>query len=111
MSRLPRVPAWMVGVMVSREILVTGLRSVGAAEGWIMAADELGKYKMTLQAIAVQALLIHYTYFHIDFFAAGLFTLWIAMAVTVWSGAEYFAKAFRLMAHRERTQPIKRAVM
>jgi CDP-diacylglycerol--glycerol-3-phosphate 3-phosphatidyltransferase len=111
MSRLPRVPAWMVVVMVSREILVTGLRSVAAAEGWIMAADELGKYKMTLQAIAVQALLIHYTYFHIDFFAAGLFILWIAMAVTVWSGAEYFAKALRLLAQRERTQPIKRAVM
>jgi CDP-diacylglycerol--glycerol-3-phosphate 3-phosphatidyltransferase len=111
MARLPRVPAWMVVVMVSREILVTGLRSVAAAEGWIMAADELGKYKMTLQAIAVQALLIHYTYFYVDFFAAGLFILWIAMAVTVWSGVEYFAKAFRLLARRERTEPIKRAAM
>jgi CDP-diacylglycerol---glycerol-3-phosphate 3-phosphatidyltransferase len=111
MPRAPRIPAWIVVVMVSREILVTGLRSVAAAEGRIIAADELGKYKMALQAIAVQALLIHYTYFHIDFFAAGLFILWIAMVVTIWSGAEYFVKAFRLLALRDRTQPIKRAVM
>ena len=37
----------------------------------MIAADELGKYKMVLQSIAIQGLLIHYTYFHIDFFAAG----------------------------------------
>ncbi len=111
MQRVPRVPPWMVVVLVSREILVTGLRAVAAAEGRIMGAEELGKYKMALQAIAIQGLLIHYTYFHIDFFAAGLFVLWIAMVVTIWSGVEYFVKAFRLLAARERTPPIKRAVM
>jgi len=110
-ARLPRIPAWIVAVMVTREILITGLRTVVAGEGVIMAADELGKYKMVLQAMAVQALLIHYTYFHIDFFAAGLFLLWIAMVVTVWSGIEYFVKAFGLLAKGVRTRPIKRAAM
>ena len=94
MTRTPHVPAWMVVVLVSREIMVTGLRGVLAAEGRIMAAEELGKYKMVLQAMAVQGLLVHYTYFHIDFFAAGMFLLWIAMAVTVWSGVDYFVRAF-----------------
>jgi CDP-diacylglycerol---glycerol-3-phosphate 3-phosphatidyltransferase len=111
MPRMPGIPAWMVVVMVAREILVTGLRTVAAGEGLIMAAEELGKYKMVLQAIAVQALLIHYTYFHIDFFAAGLFILWIAMIVTIWSGVEYFVKAFGLLAQGVRTRPIKRAAM
>jgi CDP-diacylglycerol--glycerol-3-phosphate 3-phosphatidyltransferase len=110
-ARLPRIPAWIVAVMVTREILITGLRTVVAGEGVIMAADELGKYKMVLQAMAVQALLIHYTYFHIDFFAAGLFLLWIAMGVTVWSGIAYFVKAFGLLAEGVRTRPIKRAAM
>jgi CDP-diacylglycerol--glycerol-3-phosphate 3-phosphatidyltransferase len=109
--RVPRVPAWLVVVLVSREILVTGLRAVAAAEGRIIAAGELGKYKMVLQAIAMQGLLIHYTYFNIDFFAAGLFILWIAVAVSVWSGVEYFVKTFRLLMSHERTQPIKRAAM
>jgi CDP-diacylglycerol---glycerol-3-phosphate 3-phosphatidyltransferase len=111
MPRLPRIPAWMVVVFASREILVTGLRAVAAAEGQIIAAEELGKYKMVLQAIAVQALLIHYTYFDIDFFAAGLFILWIALVLSVWSGLEYFIKGFRLLTTREHTQPVKRAAV
>ena len=91
--RSPRVPAWIVVVLVSREILVTGLRAVAATEGRIIAAEDLGKYKMVLQSIAVQGLLVHYTYFHIDFFAGGMFILWIALALSVWSGIEYFVKA------------------
>jgi len=91
--RSPRVPAWIVVVLVSREILVTGLRAVAATEGRIIAAEDLGKYKMVLQSIAVQGLLVHYTYFHIDFFAGGMFILWIALALSVWSGFEYFVKA------------------
>jgi CDP-diacylglycerol---glycerol-3-phosphate 3-phosphatidyltransferase len=92
MSRTPHVPAWIVAVLVAREIAVTGLRAVAAAEGIILAAEELGKYKMALQAIAVQGLLIHYTYFHIDFFAGGMFVLYIATALSVWSGVDYFVK-------------------
>ena len=111
MARVPRIPAWIVVVLVSREILVTGLRAVAAAEGWIIAAEELGKYKMVLQAIALQGLLIHYTYFDIDFFAAGLFILWIALVLSIWSGLEYFVRGVRLLTAPERTQPIKRAAM
>jgi len=111
MPRMPRVPAWIVVVLVSREILVTGLRSLAAAGGWIIAAEELGKYKMVLQAISVQGLLIHYTYFNIDFFAAGLFILWIALVVSIWSGVEYFVHGFHLLAAPERRQPGKRAAL
>jgi CDP-diacylglycerol---glycerol-3-phosphate 3-phosphatidyltransferase len=110
-ARTPRIPAWIVVALVSREILVTGLRAVAAAEGWIIAAEELGKYKMALQAIAVQGLLIHYTYFEIDFFAAGLFILWIALVVSIWSGVEYIVKGSRLLTTPEHAQPIKRAAM
>ena len=111
MPRVPHVPAWIVVVLVSREILVTGMRAIAAAEGQIIAAEELGKYKMVLQAIAVQGLLIHYTYFHIDFFAAGLFILWIALALSIWSGVEYFVKGFQLLTTPGRPHPIKRAAM
>jgi CDP-diacylglycerol---glycerol-3-phosphate 3-phosphatidyltransferase len=90
--RAPRVPLWMVTVLVAREVLVTGLRTWAAARGRIIGADELGKYKMALQAVALHGLLLHYTYFHVDFFAAGMFVLWIATIVTVWSGIEYFVK-------------------
>jgi CDP-diacylglycerol--glycerol-3-phosphate 3-phosphatidyltransferase len=111
MSRTPRVPAWMVVVLVSREILVTGLRAVAASEGQIIGAEELGKYKMALQSIALHGLLIHYTYFHIDFFTGGLFVLWIAMAVSVWSGVEYFVNTAAILGPRSRPQSTKRAAV
>lgn len=111
MPRAPRVPAWMVVVLVLREIAVTGLRAMAAVEGEVMAAEELGKYKMVLQSIAVQGLLIHYTYFHIDFFAAGMFVLWIAMVVSVWSGIDYYRKASALLGARLRPPASRRAVV
>lgn len=94
-SRAPHVPAWMVVVLVLREIMVTGLRAVAATEGIVMGADELGKYKMALQVIAIHGLLIHYTYFHVDTFAVGMFVLWIALVVTVWSGIDYYVRVMR----------------
>ena len=97
MARSPHVPAWMVVVLVTREIMVTALRAVAATEGMVMGADELGKYKMSLQAIAVTGLLIHYTYFHVDTFAFGMFVLWIALVVTVWSGVDYYLKVWRAL--------------
>jgi len=91
-ARSPRVPAWIVAVIVGREIMVTGLRAVAASEGLVVSAEEMGKYKMTLQAIALEALLVHYTHWHIDFFGAGMFLLWISMAVSIWSAGEYYLK-------------------
>jgi CDP-diacylglycerol---glycerol-3-phosphate 3-phosphatidyltransferase len=111
MPRAPRVPAWIVVVLVLREIAVTGLRAMAAVEGEVMAAEELGKYKMVLQAIAVQGLLIHYVYFHIDFFAAGMFVLWIAMVVSLWSGIDYYRKASVLLGARLRPSASRRAAV
>jgi CDP-diacylglycerol--glycerol-3-phosphate 3-phosphatidyltransferase len=111
MVRIPHVPAWMVVVLVSREIMVTGLRAVAAAEGLIVAAEELGKYKMVLQSIAIHGLLIHYTYLHVDFFAAGMFILWIAMAVSVWSGVDYYVRVLKELRPKPAASPVKRAVI
>ncbi len=109
MTRAPHVPAWMVVVLVTREIMVTGLRAVAAAEGLIVAAEELGKYKMALQAIAIHGLLIHYTYFHVDFFAAGMFILWIATAVSVWSGVDYYVRVVAALNPKPIESTTKRA--
>jgi len=109
--RLPRVPAWIVVVLVSREILVTGLRAIAAAEGLIIAAEELGKYKMVLLSIAIHGLLIHYTYLHVDCFAGGMFVLWIAMVVSVWSGADYLVKTVRALRPEPAAKPVRRAAI
>ncbi|HLW71121.1 MAG TPA: CDP-diacylglycerol--glycerol-3-phosphate 3-phosphatidyltransferase [Candidatus Binataceae bacterium] len=108
--RTPRVPAWIVAVLMAREVLITGLRAIAAVEGEIIGADELGKYKMALQCIALEGLLIHYTYWHVDFFAAGMLVLWLSLILSLWSGVEYFVKARGIFAGEQRMPRPKRAV-
>ncbi len=52
------VPAWMVVAIVGREFLITGLRGVAASQGKIVAADDGGKFKTTVQNIAVITILV-----------------------------------------------------
>ena len=110
-ARTPHVPGWMVVVLVTREFTVTGLRAIAAAEGMVLGAEELGKYKMSLQCIALHGLLIHYTYLHVDFFAGGMFVLWIATVVSVWSGVDYYVKVIRALRPRAVVPAAKRAAI
>lgn len=51
-------PSWAVVVIVGREFIITGLRSVAAAEGIIIQAQSMGKLKMWAQCVAIVALLV-----------------------------------------------------
>jgi len=87
-----RAPAWMVCVIIGREIAVTGIRAILSEKGIVMGAGELGKYKTGFQIAAIIPLLFHYSYFNIDFHAVGSLFLWIALILTVWSGTRYFLR-------------------
>jgi CDP-diacylglycerol--glycerol-3-phosphate 3-phosphatidyltransferase len=97
----PRVPVWMVVVIVLRELAVTGLRGIASTGGVLVPARELGKYKMIFQMFAVTALLAHYPYavpgtpLVIDFHAGGMVFLWVALVLAVWSGADYYVRLLR----------------
>ena len=52
------IRAWMVVLIISREFLITGLRSLAASRGIVMAADSAGKYKMASQITAIITILI-----------------------------------------------------
>ena len=105
MDRSPRVPAWIVAVIVGREIAVTGLRGIALGEGLVLQAEELGKYKMIFQMFALHGLLVHYSYLSIDFHLAGMYFLWISMIVGVWSGVAYYVKVIRQVMHRRHPPP------
>jgi CDP-diacylglycerol--glycerol-3-phosphate 3-phosphatidyltransferase len=51
-------PAWAVVIILGREFIITGLRSVAATEGIVIQAKSLGKIKMWAQCIAIVALLV-----------------------------------------------------
>ncbi|MCL2450908.1 MAG: CDP-diacylglycerol--glycerol-3-phosphate 3-phosphatidyltransferase [Polyangiaceae bacterium] len=57
-----RIDAWVVVLLLAREISVTGLRSVAASEGVIISAGQEGKTKTALQMIGIVALLLGYPY-------------------------------------------------
>lgn len=89
---LGRVQAWMVALIIGREIAVTGLRGMASLEGIVIAAGSLGKYKTAFQVASLIALMVHYPFFAIDFQAVGTILLWIAFVLTLWSGVEYFVR-------------------
>ncbi|HWP66463.1 MAG TPA: CDP-diacylglycerol--glycerol-3-phosphate 3-phosphatidyltransferase [Candidatus Limnocylindria bacterium] len=96
-----RVPAWIVAVIIARELAVTGLRAIAMQRGLAVPADELGKYKMLTQIFALQGLLLAETVrvpllgVEVDFYAAGMRFLWVALVLSVWSGLDYHWKVLR----------------
>ncbi len=92
---LGRVPAWMAFLIVGRELAVTGLRGLAAAEGIILAPDRWGKAKTLLQMAALTGLILHYPFGAFDFHRWGMVLLWLALITTIYSGFGYFQTFFR----------------
>jgi CDP-diacylglycerol---glycerol-3-phosphate 3-phosphatidyltransferase len=90
----PSVPAWLVVVIIARESAVTVIRGIALSEGIVMHAETLGKYKFILQAFAVVGLLVHYRYWGVDFFVAGIYFLVLSAVIAVWSGISYHVQFF-----------------
>jgi CDP-diacylglycerol--glycerol-3-phosphate 3-phosphatidyltransferase len=62
MVPMGRIAAWVVVLLLAREISVTGLRSVAASEGVVISAGQEGKTKTALQMIGIVALVLGYPY-------------------------------------------------
>ena len=86
------IPAWIVCIIIGRELAVTGLRNfvVGSSED--ISASNLGKYKTGFQIAAIIPLLIRYHFFGVNFPIIGMTLLWGALIMTIWSGAAYFVR-------------------
>lgn len=103
-----RVPAWMVLVILGREIIITGLRGIASSEGIVISASDLGKFKTIFQIVAILGLLLHYDYhwlfgidhpwFYVNMHNVGMFYFWIATVITIWSGVDYLVKFMRVIA-------------
>ncbi len=102
-----RVPAWMVLIILGREIIITGLRGIASSEGIVIQASDLGKYKTIFQIVAIIGLVLHYDYnwffgiphtlLTVNMHNAGMFFLWIATILTVWSGVDYLIRFIRVI--------------
>jgi CDP-diacylglycerol---glycerol-3-phosphate 3-phosphatidyltransferase len=59
---LGRIPAWVVVLLLARELAITGLRGIASTEGLVIAASQGGKWKTAFQLTGILGLLIHYPY-------------------------------------------------
>jgi len=94
---LDRLPAWIALLILSREIVITGLRGVASAEGVVVAASGLGKIKSIIQYIGLGTLIFPLGILPIpQLHQIGLFIVYLALALTIWSGVDYFYKLRRV---------------
>jgi len=93
--RLGWAPAWVVIIIAARELAITGMRAMAADEGVVIAADKFGKLKTLLQAFAIGVLIWHVPFFGLDLNPLGMVLLYVALALTVFSGANYLRNFYR----------------
>lgn len=97
LTALGRIPAWIVILIIAREMAVTGLRGIAVAEGKVIEASSLGKYKTILQSVALICLCLHYQYLKVNFHVVGMAFLYVALVLTMWSGWLYFRTMRRVL--------------
>lgn len=86
--------AWIVIIIVGRETMITGLRAIAAEKGQVIPADRYGKLKTILQVVAICPLILHYTWWGFDPKPIGHLLIFVALILTVFSGANYLYRFF-----------------
>jgi CDP-diacylglycerol--glycerol-3-phosphate 3-phosphatidyltransferase len=87
-----RVPAWMVVLIVGRDLAITGLRGIAASQNVIIQASDFGKATMITEVIAVTLLILNWPAFPVPL---GQMILMVAILLSLTSGAIYFHKFWR----------------
>jgi len=114
------VPAWIAVVVIGREFLVSGLRSIASSQGFTIEASDWGKFKMVVQIIGVVAALIAHHWamldlhqfrvplvLPVDVIARG--AIWFMVLISLYSALDYFVAFWRKIdtrVSRERRRKI-----
>jgi len=97
--QLDLAPAWMVGVIISREIAVTGLRNLAYSRGLSMPASGLGKLKMASQVTAILLLILGWERVP-ALLVLGQAALWVVLLTAVVSAVDYYQGFQKAMGSR-----------
>lgn len=90
------LPPWLVVLMLSRDFYISGLRSVAASMGVVIAAGEGGKLKTVFQLVGICCVMARYSYRMpfledewVDFHFLGMVFLYVALALSIGSAVQY----------------------
>jgi CDP-diacylglycerol--glycerol-3-phosphate 3-phosphatidyltransferase len=106
--QMDRLPAWLVILLLTREISITALRMVAESEGLHLDVDQTGKWKTAFQMIGLLGLIIHYEYAtdylvwqtKIDYHRVGVACVGISLFFSVFSAVGYFWKFVRAIKEK-----------
>jgi CDP-diacylglycerol--glycerol-3-phosphate 3-phosphatidyltransferase len=92
------VPAWIAVLVIGREFLVSGLRTIAASEGFTIDASDLGKLKMVVQIVSVVAAILDHRWhewtisrFVLDIHLIARMAIWFMVVISLVSALDYFA--------------------
>ncbi len=110
LTRLGRVASGVVIVLLARELIISGLRTIAMGEGIVMQASQGGKWKTSIQAFGIMGLLIHYSHpidflfgtWVIDFNAVGTWLLYVSLIWSMTSAIGYFQDFWRAVPQPEK---------
>ena len=102
------VPAWIAVIIIGREFLVSGLRTIATSEGFTIEASDFGKFKMVVQIISVVAVILDHRWFEWQLFGnfflsidfAARLSIWFMVAVSLASALDYFVGFWSKISHR-----------
>lgn len=100
------IPAWLVILLIGREMGITGLRAFLAAEHIVLAADKMGKWKMTFQVIAISFLFVSGEW--VVFHQIGLIAAYIALVLSLISAYVYIARFWALLGEKIMAEQLRK---
>lgn len=95
-----QVGALLAILIIAREVVVTGIRAIAAAEGIVMSAETTGKYKMIAQVVAIVLLILEHSPLQAawNIHLGGIVLLYVALGLGLWSGGQYLVSFWRQVA-------------
>ncbi len=114
LAQMGRVEAWLVIVLLCRELTVTGLRQIAVGEGLVIAAGQGGKWKTSLQLAGIIGVLVHFRYrvdllvvrdYVFDFQLIGEWLLALSLVPSLISAWQYFRDFLAAVAKKEAAMP------
>ena len=87
------IPAWAVIVIIARELIITGFRTLAADQGITIAASAWGKAKTTSQMVALVLLLLNNATLN----QIGIYVFYLAVVLTLISGIDYIVKNINVL--------------
>lgn len=86
------IPSWIVVIIIAREFIVSGLRTLAASQGVVIAASNWGKLKTVVQMVGIVMALLSLVYSPSWLSTLTQVTIYLAAIITLISGVDYFIK-------------------